>query len=403
MRESLPDVQRIEKSREGKERRSGYDRRKGQDRRAKSDRMGESALLENAYEPGVNQTKKVSPHLADFIRWMPKVELHMHLEGCIRASTANALIKRNHPGHKTLGNAGILKLYRFNSLSDFVYSMGKVSDNLKSPQDLARVAQETFSALIAQNVRYVEFDCALSKYLKLGYPLNVIVDAIKEVVSGLETEYDFKAKMLANIIRHHGPETARSLVEQLIDLSDDFIVGIGLSGDEKAFPAPMFKDTFDLARKAGLKITVHAGEDDGPVSVWDALNTLNAHRIDHGIRSMDDESLVRYLKKHNIPVTQCLTSNLRLGLVDSLDDHPFRSFYDQGLTVSLHTDDPEIFHVSLTSEFALAASQFELGAEDIEKIVMNSVVSSFLPDDQKAEMASDIRDEFHYLRGELFL
>jgi len=391
----------MEERRNGKERRSGNDRRNRYHRGIQSDRPGLSAIQENVRGTPMDPERDVDPQLKDFIRWMPKIELHLHLEGCIRPSTANALMKRNRPGHHTPGCAGIFKLYKFESLSDFVYSMEKVSNNLRTPQDVARIAREILTALIAQNVRYVEFDCALSKYILLGNSLNDMIDAVKDVVHRLEAEYDFHAKMIANIIRHHGPEKARSLVEEIVKVSDDFIVGIGLSGDEKAFPAAMFKDVFDLAKTAGLKCTVHAGEDAGPVSVWEALRDLNADRIDHGIRSREDESLIRFLQKDHVPLTHCLTSNVRLGLVKDLNNHPFRDFYDQGLMVSLHTDDPEVFHVSLTSEYYLAARQFGLSADDFENIAMNSICSSFLTDEEKAETAFNITKEFDFLRAEL--
>ncbi|HIJ42108.1 MAG TPA: adenosine deaminase [Deltaproteobacteria bacterium] len=393
----------IKERRSGKERRRGYDRRKGHGRRSGSARQDSLLKGENAYGLGFHFEKDIDRRLADFIRWMPKVELHMHLEGCISPATANALIKRNRPGHHAPGPVEIVKLYKFNSLPDFVYSMQQVSNNLRTPQDVARIAKEILTPLIAQNVRYVEFDCALSKYILLGNSLKETVDAIKEVVHELEAEHDFHAKLVANIIRHHGPETARSLVEKIIDLSDDFIVGIGLSGDEKAFPASMFKEVFDLAKNAGFNCTVHAGEGAGPESVWAALRDLNADRIDHGIRSREDESLIRFLQKNHVPLTQCLTSNVQLGLVRDLNDHPFRNFYDQGLMVSLHTDDPEVFHVSLTSEYFLAGKQFRLVADDFQRLTTNAIYSSFLPHDRKAEIAFKMKEELNSLRRELLI
>jgi len=403
MIEVMPMGGFVEERRSGKERRSGYDRRKGCDRRSEMNRLDKCFREEDAHRLHPNSENDIDRQLADFIRWMPKVELHMHLEGCISPATASALIKRNHPGYRPPGSAEIIKLYKFSSLPDFVYSMEQVSNNLRTPQDVARIAKEILTALVAQNVRYAEFDCALSKYTLLGNSLKETVDAIKDIVHKLEAEHDFHAKLVANIIRHHGPETARSLVEKLIDLSDDFVVGIGLSGDEKAFPASMFKDVFRLAKSAGLKCTVHAGEDAGPDSVWEALKDLNADRIDHGIRSREDKSLMRFLNNNHVPLTQCLTSNVQLGLVKDLNDHPFKDFYDQGLMVSLHTDDPEVFHVSLTSEHFLAGKQFGLVADDFERMTFNGIDSSFLPHEQKEEIAFEIKKEFNFLRSELLI
>lgn len=343
----------------------------------------------------------MNDRLAEFIRWMPKVELHLHLEGTIRPPTARALMARNNP-KKVLPDADeVRKLYRFGSLSEFVNAMKMVSDNLRTPNDVARVAEEMLYSLIIQNVRYVEFDCALYKYMLLGYSLKNIVKTIKHVVEKLKGEYDFEAKMVANIVRRNGPGVARTLVEQILDLADDFIIGIGLSGDETAHPAPMFKEAFELAKQAGLRRTVHAGEAVGPESVWDAIKMLSAERIDHGTRSREDASLVRFLKEKQIPLTQCITANVRLGVVNGPDDHPFRDYYDQGLLVSLNTDDPEVFHTSLTSEYFLAAELFGFSADDLETIMLNGIRASFMAEDLKEEKIRELRREVGSLRKEL--
>lgn len=339
--------------------------------------------------------------LAEFIRWMPKVELHLHLEGTIRPATARALMARNNPHKKLPGIHKVRKLYRFGSLSEFVTTMKMVSDNIRTPNDVARVAEEMLYSLIIQNIRYVEFDCALYKYMLLGHSLKSVVKVLKHVVEKLQSEYDFEAKMIANIVRRHGPGVARTLVEQIIGLSDDFIIGIGLSGDETAYPAFMFKDAFELAREAGLKRTVHAGEAVGPESVWHAINYLSANRIDHGTRSREDATLVQYLKEKQIPLTQCITSNLRLGVVNGLDDHPFRDYYDQGLLVTLNTDDPEVFYTSLTSEYLLAAEHFKFTPDELKDIMLNGLRACFLSDDSKSQKIEEMTQEVNSLRKEL--
>jgi adenosine deaminase len=279
--------------------------------------------------------------------------------------------------------------------------MKVVSDNLRTPNDVARVAEEMLSSLIIQNVRYVEFDCALYKYMLLGHSLKSTVKALKHVVKKLREEYDFEAKMVANLIREHGPGVAYSLVEQILDLSDNFIVGIGLSGDETVHPAPLFMEAFELAKKAGLRRVVHAGEAVGPESVWNAIKWLGAERIDHGTRSREDAALVHFLKEKQIPLTQCITSNVRLGVVNGIDDHPFREFYDQGLLVTLNTDDPEVFHTTLTSEYLLASTKFGFNADDLETIMLNGIRASFIPEDSKPEKIGKIRQEITSLRKEL--
>ena len=185
-----------------------------------------------------------------------------------------------------------------------------------------------------------------------------------------------------------------------MELNDDFIVGIGLSGDETSHPAALFKEAFQLAEQNGLKRTVHAGEAVGPESVWDAIRVLNANRIDHGTRAREDATLVRYLKESKIALTQCITSNLRLGVVRGIDDHPFRDYYDDGLVVTLNTDDPEVFHTSLTREYFLTAKYFGFCVADLEEIMLNGMRASFLPDNLKEHKLNAIKAEIASLRKE---
>jgi adenosine deaminase len=331
----------------------------------------------------------------DFIQRMPKVELHLHLEGAIQPATAIALMKRNKADHVPQSSAELARLYRFEDLTQFVTAMRTVTNHIQRPEDLQRIARELLRSLVDQNVRYVEFDVAVQKYMDLGFTLAEILDLLHECVQ--ETAPQITARMIINLQRSHGAKKTAALVEQVAALNHPLVAGVGLSGDESLHPQQEFIEAFAIAVAAHLHRTVHAGEARGPESVCDALDLLHAERIDHGTRSIEDPDLVARLKREKIPLTQCLSSNLRLNVVPNLQAHPFPYYLREGLVVALHTDDPQIFQVSLTDEYRLAQKSFALTHEEMRQIVLNGVRGAFLPEEQKEEMRKRIEAEWESL------
>jgi adenosine deaminase len=328
--------------------------------------------------------------LIKFIKKLPKVELHLHLEGAIRPKTAMALMRRNKRSFVPESEHDVKRYYRFSNLSEFVLSMRSVTDNIATLADLQQITKELLINLTEQNVRYVEFDCALQKYINLGFSLKDIVDTIYETVLAYQQEHDIKAGLVANLLRAHGPTLAIELVEKILVLDHPFIVGVGLSGDETKYPQQLFIKAFKMVNSSRLHSTVHAGEAKGADSVWSALFDLGAKRIDHGTRSIEDPHLVDYLVKHRIPLTQCITSNVRLRVVDGRHVHPFGEFYKKGVKVTLNTDDPQVFETSLNNEYIIAAKDFSLDASDLYTIVRNGIEASFADDETKSLLTSTL-------------
>ena len=339
--------------------------------------------------------------LVQFIEKMPKVELHLHLEGSIHPQTAFDFMKRNDFKGAPKSASEIKDLYRFRNLTEFVEGMRTVSDNIRHLEDLHRVTCELINALVEQNVRYVEFDCAFQKYLKLGFNIEEVIESIYSCAQERKEQNGIEVRLVVNLLRSHGPESALQTVQKVIDINHPFIVGIGLSGDESQYPQELFAEAFRLAQSHNLHRTVHAGEAMGPTSVWGAIEDLGAERIDHGTRAIEDAQLVRYLVQHQIPLTQCLSSNLRLNVVDDLDSHPFGKFYQQGVCVTLNTDDPQVFNTTLTNEYLIAARAFGLSIFDFTKIVLNGIYASFTSDDKKTQLFDDFESELCILLEEV--
>jgi adenosine deaminase len=329
----------------------------------------------------------------DFIRKMPKVELHVHLEGAIQPTTAIELMQRNKAQQAPETPAELHQIYSFTDLTHFVQAMKTVTNHLVRLEDLYRVCREMLLDLSSQNVRYVEFDCALQKYIDLGMELTDIVQVLQRASREMEATVAIKSRLVVNLQRSHGSQKTAQLVQSVLKLDNPFIVGIGLSGDESLHPQNGFVSAFTLARESGLHRTVHAGEAMGPDSVWDALHNLHAERIDHGTRAIEDPNLLRYLIDTRIPLTQCLSSNVRLHVVPDIKNHPFGRFFHEGVAVTLNTDDPQIFEVSLTSEYELAYHTFQFTTQELAHIAIQGAMASFLPQDEKQQLVQAMRSE----------
>jgi adenosine deaminase len=329
----------------------------------------------------------------DFIKRMPKVELHLHLEGTIQPATAIELMHRNKAKDAPRTVEELRRLYRFQDLTRFVQAMKTVSNHIVTLKDLNRVCGEMLSELAAQKVRYVEFDCALQKYVDLGLSLSQVVASLENAILDAQSRYNIQARMVVNLQRSHGSDKTARLVENVVKLNHPMIVGFGLSGDETIFPQKDFIRAFATAKEAEMHRTVHAGEALGCQSVWDALLLLNAERIDHGTRAIEDSKLVHYLIDNKIPLTQCLTSNIRLNIVSDIAHHPFNLFFRSGVAVTLNTDDPQIFQSTLTHEYELAAAAFALTCEEISQIVLNGIRAAFLPVIEKNNLLNVIEAE----------
>jgi adenosine deaminase len=174
-----------------------------------------------------------------------------------------------------------------------------------------------------------------------------------------------------------------------------------LSGDEIQYPQELFRKAFKEAKAFNIRRTAHAGEAVGPPSIWNAIQYLEIDRIDHGTRAIEDDDLVEYLAEKQIPLTQCITSNLKLKVVSETVKHPFGKFLRKGLLVTLNTDDPQVFGTQLIDEYLLAARAFDLNAVDLEKIVLNGIKASFINIDEKEKLLRNVKSEIQHLKAEL--
>ncbi len=303
--------------------------------------------------------------MVGFFQDLPKAELHLHLEGSLDAETVHEL----NPG---VPLEHIREKYRFQTFQGFLDTFVYAVNALRKPEDYALVARRLLAKLAAQNVRYAEIIFSAGVVVWKGQEFAPVFDA----VTAAAAESPVEVRWILDAVRHFGVEHCRRVAELAAERVDRGVVGYGIGGNEERGPAHWFTEVFRCARGAGLRLTAHAGESCGPESIWAALE-LGAERIGHGIAAIRDPVLMKHLRDHDIPLEISISSNVMTGVVARLEDHPVRRLYDAGVPITLNTDDPGIFGVTLTSEYELAARSFGFTEEELRGVAGNAFRYAF--------------------------
>ncbi len=337
----------------------------------------------------------------DYIRAMPKVELHVHLEGAIQPETLLKLAARHGITLPADSVEGIRQWYTFVDFPHFVEIYVKISECIRTPYDIELITREFLAGQAAQNIRYSEATYTpLTHYHQKGLEFDQQLAAINRARAWALDEHDVRMGLTLDIAREVSAENGLITAGWAIAGKNDGVTALGLGGLEVGHPPEKFTAAFDRARAAGLPSVPHAGETEGPPSIWGALNSLGAVRIGHGVRCLEDPALVDLLRERQIPLEVCPTSNVCLGVAASFAEHPLPRLIEQGLTVTLNSDDPPMFNTTLTDEFLQAADTFGFGPEALEKLVLNAARASFLPKADKTTLEAALSADFERLRAE---
>lgn len=336
-----------------------------------------------------------------FAARMPKVELHVHLEGSIRPATLLHIARRNGVHLPAQDLAGLQDFYRFRNFDHFVEVYLAISDCLCTRDDYRLIAYEFGSDCARQSIRYAEMIITIANNIYVsGLPWQEILDGLNEGRAQARAEFGVDWGWVLDISRDN-PTTQAKVLEIALAAREQGVVALGLSGTEGCFPPEPFQATFARAREAGLGCTPHAGELAGPQSVWVALRLLHADRLGHGVRSVEDPALVEHLRQHQVPLEVCPTSNVRLGVYADYGAHPLRRLWDAGLYITVSSDDPPLFDTDLNREYAVLIDHFGFQAGELEQISLNGLRASFLPPGRKDALERDFRAEFARLREAL--
>ena len=327
----------------------------------------------------------------DFIRSLPKAELHLHLEGTVDPPTLSELSRR-HPTplstennrYTNIADSGRVfteeearELYNYTNFTGFLLAFKAVTERLRTADDFELVTWRMMQKLREQNVRHAEVYVSVGVVHWRGGDFLPLFEGLERGRERGERDFGVSVSWIFDAVRHFGVDEAERVVEEAIRLKDRNVVGIGLGGDERRAPPEQFRDVYALARDAGLRLTVHAGETVGPESIWGALRELKADRIGHGLHAVEDPVLVRYLAEHQVPVEVCISSNVLTGCCTSLDRHPVRKLFDAGVLITLNTDDPEMFHTTLNQEYQIAQQVCGFSDDELRQVAENSFRAAF--------------------------
>jgi len=336
--------------------------------------------------------------LRDFIREMPKVELHVHLEGSIRPATLLTLAQRNDVALPADDLNGLRAFYHFTDFAHFLQVYFAITGCLRTVDDFRLIAYEFGADMARQNIRYAEVTFTPhTNVMNTGLPFEAILAGLNDGRADARREFGVEFGWVLDIVRDD-PDSRRQVVEWAIHAMDRGAVALGLGGTETGYPSEWFADAYTVARDAGLHSVPHAGEVVGPESVWSAIRTLEAERIGHGVRCVEDPALVAYLRERQIPLEVCPTSNLRLGVYSSYQAHPVRRLWEQGVYVTVNSDDPPMFDTDLVNEYQALADHLGFGANELERLSLNALQASFLPAERKVNLEQAFRCDFSLLR-----
>ena len=332
------------------------------------------------------QSKQEEVDVVDWLRGLPKAELHLHLEGTILPETLVELSRRHDAVPLTLDTAR--ELYKYEDFIGFLMSFKAVTERLRGPDDYELITYNMVRELAAQGVLHAEV------YISFGIiyywkktEVEPYVEAIERGRIRGEKEFGTTVLWIIDAVRHFGVEEAARVFRKAAELRPTYpsIVGIGIGGDEARGGANLFRELYAEARAAGLRLTAHAGESVGPESIWSAIN-IGAERVGHALSAQQDRELMDVLAEKQIPLEINVTSNVKTGCCTGLDQHPVKLYFESGLMVTINSDDPPMFGSDLLGEYVMVQERFEFSLEQMRELAANSVEASFLPPERKLEL-----------------
>ncbi len=330
-----------------------------------------------------------------YLKALPKVELHLHLEGALRPPLLLRLAERNRMRLPFSSPEEFERLYRYASFKDFANALLLGVACLRTPEDFFDAVQDLGRSLESENIRYAEVTWTPQFYLNRGYPLGVLLGAMNAAANELERRSGIRMRWIPDLVRSY-PQPAKLVASWASSAAarEAGVVALGLGGPEEGHPARTFEAVFSLARDAGLPANPHAGEGAGPASMWDTLQSLRPARIGHGVRACEDDRLISHLVKERIPLEISITSNIRLGVFSEYESHPVKKLIRAGCVVTINTDDPVLFGTSLSEEYRLGLQRCGLEMADIHHSILAAIRSSYMSAADKASTLEWFIGEF---------
>jgi adenosine deaminase len=331
-------------------------------------------------------------------RLLPKVELHRHLEGSLRLATLQDIGFAHGiplPGTGELRDLVSISQDDKLTFENFLSKFQTLRLFYRSPDVIHRITREAIEDAAADNVRYLELHftpVALSRAER--FPLADVMDWVLEAGQAASGDFNIQTRFIASVNRHEETSIAAEVARLAADRTGRGIVGLGLAGNEADFPGLDFKDVFREASESGLRLTIHAGEWGGAQNIADAITKLGAERIGHGVRVIEDKRVIALARERNLAFEVCVTSNHQSGVISTLREHPLPVMLQEGLNVTINTDDPSISMITLGNEYRVVCEDLGLTLQALRERVLAAARASFLPNGDKAQLVKAINAEY---------
>src|SRR5262245_30204879 len=316
---------------------------------------------------------------------IPKVELHLHLEGAIPHEALWELICKYGGDPSLPDQASLRRRFEYRDFGQFVETWVWKNQFLREYEDFTCISAAMARCLADQNIRYAEVFYSPADFQTRGLEPQRLTLAIRR---GLSQVSGTQVALIADLVRDSGPASASRTLSEISEVRDLGVIGIGIGGSEHKFPPELFEAVYEDARRRGFGTTAHAGEAAGAGSIWGAIRSLKVDRIGHGTRAEEDQSLIEYLVDHQVPLEMCPISNLRTGVVRAYEDHPVRRFFDRGIIVTINTDDPAMFGNSLADEYRLLTEKFGFSREEVRRLILNGIRAAWLSKEKREELTA---------------
>ncbi len=328
--------------------------------------------------------------MTDWFERVPKVEIHLHLEGAIPHDALWELIRKYGCDPQVPNLEALRDRFEYLDFQRFIEIWNWKNGFLREYEDFTYIAEAVARDLARQNLRYVEAFFSPTDFTHYGLKTQRLAEAIR---TGLSRVADLSVSLVADLVRDSGAERAAVTLSEVNEARKEGIIGIGIGGSEEKYPPTLFGAVFERARQLNFRTSAHAGEVAGAESVRDAVRILKVDRIGHGTRAEEDDSLVLLLADRRIPLEMCPLSNLRTGVIRSLETHPIRRYFDRGLLVTVNTDDPKMFGNSLAQEYRCLERQLDFSRDEIRSLILQGIEASWLPEEGKKQLSESFRHD----------
>ena len=324
---------------------------------------------------------------------LPKVELHVHLEGSIPLPTLWQLVEKYRGTNGLAAPQTLAELeakFAYRDFPHFIDTWVWKNQFIREADDFRLIAAAVARDFARQRIRYAEVIFSPSDFYRTGVSIQAITEAVR---SGVDEVQGVRIQLVADLVRDMGPNRSGKTLSALAEVLDRGVVGITLGGSEHRYPPEPYAEVYHRARQLGLRTSAHAGEAAGAASIWGALNALEVDRLGHATRIAEDPELFEVLAARGVAVEACPISNLRTGAIPNLDAHPLRELLAASVVTSVNTDDPAMFHTSLAAEYRALSQTFGFELSDIAALIQNAVASSWLDEADKLALSEALRAE----------